>query len=239
MKVLICSLLVGHFFNNLLPSTIGGDAFRVYDIARYSKKNMQSVIAVVTERMMGTLALATIALLAVIFGFWVVKGVYAFNWLVSGFFLIILISFLIFTNQNFVDNVTQVFRKLKLNKISKKIREAYDVYNFMKSKRNALWVVFIISVILQINVVIHYYFISISLNLGISILYFFIIIPIVLIVLLLPISINGIGVREGSYVFLMALVGVPGQKAIAFSWLAFGLIVLIGVVGGVVFALRR
>lgn len=239
MKVLISSLLVGHFFNNFLPSTIGGDTFRAYDVAKYSNKNMQSVITVVAERMMGILALATLALLAVIFGFWFIKGVDAFFWLVSGFFSVIMIGFITTTNQYFVDKVVKLFGKLRLNKISQKVKEAYDVYKYMKSKRNILWIVFIISVILQINVVIHYYLISISLNLGVPILYFFIIIPIVLCVLLLPISINGIGLRENTYVFLMGLVGVSGQKAVAFSWLAFGLIVLMGIIGGIVFIIRR
>jgi hypothetical protein len=86
--------------------------------------------------------------------------------------------------------------------------------------------------------VLHYYLISLSLDLNISLVYFFIIIPIALVVLLFPFSINGIGLRENIYVILLSRIGVQASDAVALSWLAFGMLILQGAVGGIVFGLR-
>lgn len=55
----------------------------------------------------------------------------------------------------------------------------------------------------------------------------------------LPISLNGIGLREGGYLFLLPFIGVSSEKAVAFGLLWFLIVALDGLVGGLVFILRR
>jgi len=55
----------------------------------------------------------------------------------------------------------------------------------------------------------------------------------------LPISLNGIGLREGGYLFLLRQIGVSPEKAIAFGILWFAIIVLDSLVGGVVFIAKK
>jgi hypothetical protein len=95
-----------------------------------------------------------------------------------------------------------------------------------------------VSILLQINVILFYYFIGVSLDLGVSLLYFSIIVPVALVVLLVPFSINGIGIREGIFVYLLTELGVPTKDAIALSWISFGLMLTQGLIGGVIFAFR-
>ena len=64
------------------------------------------------------------------------------------------------------------------------------------------------------------------------------IVPVALVVLLVPFSINGIGIREGIFVYLLTGLGVQSKDAIALSWISFGLMLTQGIIGGIIFALR-
>lgn len=57
--------------------------------------------------------------------------------------------------------------------------------------------------------------------------------------MMLPVSANAIGLREGAFVFFFSSYGVSTERAGAFAWLAYGTVLLLGLVGGVVYALRR
>lgn len=52
------------------------------------------------------------------------------------------------------------------------------------------------------------------------------------IILFIPISISGLGVREGSFVGLLSLFGIPSEKAIALSFSVFSLQIILGILGG-------
>ena len=67
----------------------------------------------------------------------------------------------------------------------------------------------------------------------------FIIIPLATILMLAPVSINGIGVRETIFVFMFGIYGVAAESSVAFAWISLAMILLQGVVGGIVFLLRR
>jgi glycosyltransferase 2 family protein len=237
--VLFASLLVGYFFNNFLPSTIGGDAMRAFDVARYSRRGMASVVTVITERVMGILALAAIAMLAALAGYHLIRPLGFIFYVVTAFFLVSLGGFYFITHRRIVEQVVRLLIMLKLAKVGKKIEEAYAAFCTVRNQPGVLRKTFLISVVLQLNVLIYYYVISLSLNLGVPVFYFFCIIPVILVVLQLPISINGIGVRESLYVYFLGLVAVAGPQAIAFSWIDFAMTVIMGLLGGIVFAFRR
>ena len=55
----------------------------------------------------------------------------------------------------------------------------------------------------------------------------------VLIIQLIPVSIAGLGIREGALVFILPIYGISPPDAMAFSLLFFGLIIVIGLVGGI------
>ena len=63
---LVQSFLVAIFFNNLLPSTIGGDVVRIYDSWRLGNSRSGAASVVIVDRLMGLLALASYALITVI-----------------------------------------------------------------------------------------------------------------------------------------------------------------------------
>lgn len=238
LKTLISSLLVGRFFNNFLPSTIGGDIVRVYDTSKYSKNTAVSMTAILIERLTGFLALLLIAAFALVFGFHTIGDTFLL-WVLIGFFSLILLLFLGLFNATLSRQIRRIFNFRGLSKIKGKIDKVYQALNLYKSKRKDLLITFLLGLALQVAAVAHYYLIGLALDLNVSILYFFIIIPLVLLILLLPVSINGIGVRENAYVLFFGKIGVEGSISIALSWLAFGMILIIGIIGGVIYAARK
>jgi hypothetical protein len=57
---------------------------------------------------------------------------------------------------------------------------------------------------------------------------------------MIPLSINGIGMRESFYVFCLSKIyGAPIAASLAFSWIAYGMVLLLGVLGGVIYAFRK
>ena len=94
-------------------------------------------------------------------------------------------------------------------------------------------------IVLQFNVIVHFILLTHALNIDIPVLGMFIIIPIALILMLIPVSINDIGLRETVFVFLFGIYGVAVESAVAFAWVSLAMILFQGVIGGIVFLFRR
>ena len=97
----------------------------------------------------------------------------------------------------------------------------------------------LLSFLLQLNVVIHFIFLTKALDIDVPIEAMFFIIPVAIFIMMLPVSINGIGLRETVFVFLFSLFGVPDVEALALAWLAYSFSLAQGILGGMVFAVRR
>lgn len=238
LLTLMASLYVGQFFNSFLPSTIGGDAIRAYDTANYSDETAKALTAVFLDRLIGMSALAFLGVLALIAGMLLQESVTQFLWLVLLAFAACVIALVVIFNSTLADRFDALLRRLGMAKIARKVDMAYTAVLSLKSQKGVLLNAFFLSILLQINVVLYYYFVGLSLDIGIPLIFFFIVIPIILVILLVPFSINGIGLREGAYVFFLGSLGAATEDAVALSWLAFGLILSQGLVGGVIFALR-
>jgi hypothetical protein len=65
--------------------------------------------------------------------------------------------------------------------------------------------------------------------------YYFIFVPLIMLLIMLPVSFNGFGVREGSFVVFFARVGVPSSQAFIISFVVSVLTTLMTAVGGVVY----
>jgi uncharacterized protein (TIRG00374 family) len=238
LRFLIASVFVGQFFNSFLPTTVGGDAMRAYDTAAQSRESTKSVISVFADRLIGVFALVLLALLALMIGYLSGQDVSFYLVPVLLVFLLCSLTMLLIFNAKLVGIFGRLLQSLRLSKVAATLDEANQSFQILKGEPLILLIAFLVSLLLQVNVILFYYFIGISLNLGVSFLYFSMIVPIALVVLLVPFSINGIGIREGIFVYLLTELGVATKDAIALSWISFGLMLTQGLIGGIIFALR-
>jgi uncharacterized membrane protein YbhN (UPF0104 family) len=55
----------------------------------------------------------------------------------------------------------------------------------------------------------------------------------------IPITLNGLGLREGGYIFLLAVIGIGTEQGIAFGILLFLIVALDSLLGGLLFLFQR
>ncbi len=234
------SYLVGLFFSNLLPSTIGGDTVRIYDSWRIGRSKGKAVAVIFVDRLLGFFALILFALGALTVSRNLTRGLpFLYFWLIPGGGTMAFFIWLIFApNQKIPAFLTRLKLPFfgKIQSILKKILNAFKVF---QGNRNAPLQALGLSILLQTNVVIHYYIISKALDLQVPIYDFFLIIPLTLFIMMIPISINAIGLRENAFAFFLASFSVSKVDAVALAWIAYSFVIVQGILGGIVYALRR
>ena len=233
------SYLVGNFFNLFLPTRFGGDIVRIWDGSRHSKSVLKSTAIIFMERLSGIIVLLFFALGVSLFRLdlaqqlpviWISLGV--------GFFgLLAILCFFQPFSKILIEKIPQsgVFGKTRL-----KIIEFRKIVFVYKEKKEAFLKALFWAFLLQINVILHYYFVGKALHIDIPLIDYFIFIPIVLIILTIPITINGLGLREALYITIFASYGILNSSAFSFSLIAdIVFAVIIGVLGGILYAFRK
>jgi glycosyltransferase 2 family protein len=238
LAFLIQSCLVGIFFNNFLPSTVGGDAMRAYDSWRLGRSKTAAVVVVILDRCLGIIVLLLFAVGALLLSEELRSRVPS-GWVAIGTGGVMFVGGVIFCPRKpilaVLARLSDASRLFLRSDLSTVVTGLLD----FRSRRKALAKAGLWSVILQANVVVHYYLIAEALGFGIPLFNFFLVVPLAIVVVMLPVSINGIGIRESVFAVLFSAFGIESTKAIALAWLAYGAGMLQGLVGGVVYALRR
>jgi glycosyltransferase 2 family protein len=237
-RFLLQSYFVAAFFNNFLPSTVGGDASRAYDCYRASGGSGQAASSVVVDRLLGLLVLVLFALIALPLATRLTEHLpelrLELGLGVLGLFGVIL--------GIFFGNAGSRWHRLFARLPSPVVRTLALVWRAFASYRGqwrTLLKAFALSVLLQANVVLYFVLIASALHLEVPPESFFLIVPLATFVTMLPVSINGIGLRENALGAMLAWYGVAAAHAVALAWLVYLSSLLFGMVGGVVYALRR
>ncbi len=234
------SLNIAVLFNSLLPSTIGGDAYRMYDVWRLGGTKTKAIAVILIDRFLGMFALVTYGVIAALL---VPEVRHAIPGLVL-YLVAVLVAMLACIWMVFGSGkgLLDWFMALELRVLSipqKVIGKIIDALLFYQGRMDVLIRALLISFCVQFNVMIHFVVISYALRIDVPPTAMFIIIPLATLVMLLPISINGVGVREAVMVFFFSLYGISSESAIAFAWVWLGMLLAQGMVGGVIFMLKR
>ena len=160
-------------------------------------------------------------------------------WILSGAAGMIVVIWAIFMSSHqmsaFMENIRSPFSQRLQNVLNKSVNGLLA----FRGKKKALVKALGLSVVLQTNVVVQYYLIAKALAFPISLHAFFLIIPLAVFIMMIPVSINAIGIRENVLAFFFAMFGVSRPEAIAFAWLLYGIGVFWGIFGGIAYALRK
>lgn len=235
---LVKSYLVGTFFNNFLPTRIGGDVVRIWDGSRYSQTLVRSSAIILVERWTGMSVLLLFAVLASLIRMDMAQKI-PIIWvsllLGSAGILLSLTILFPFTGKW----LQKIPEKGVLARLKEKIFNFRETIFIYKNKPIFFSKALFWAFLLQVNVILHYFLIGKALGLTIHLLDYFIFIPIVYLILIIPVTINGLGLREGSYIEIFRFYGILPKTAFSFSLidLAFGLI--IGIAGGIIYTTRK
>ena len=237
LSSLLSSYLIGTFFNLFLPSSIGGDSYRVVDASRHggAAKSFASVFA---DRLTGFLALAIWGLLFSAIG-WSRLPDKRILWLPVLVFGLMAGLVFALVQRTWLAAVLRAFRIDRLKKIDAFLHRFLDSMAGYHANRALLAKVFSISLFFQMMAIVIIFCISQALGWQVPFIYFSIFVPLITLGEALPISIFGIGVRDSLYVFFFAQGGATREQALSMA-LVYVLITLVySLLGGVLFLLRR
>jgi len=212
------------FANNFLPSSIGGDAMRIYDVAKASGKPQEAAASVIAERLLASLALALTAAAAwaLVSG---IGGGSLTSWLVGGILVFCLAATVVLFCFNFREDG--------------KVGRWLCRLGSYKKHPGLLLKVLLLSFLFQFIMVLANVLIFQALGVNIPLLKHFLFIPVIMAVSMVPLSINGLGIREGMFVMLYGAAGVDAATSLAGALLFFTMITVTRLAGGVSFALRK
>ena len=221
-------IFIGQFFNQILPSSVGGDSIRIWLTHKNKKNNSlsKSTSSILCDRASGLLISCFLPFFSIIFFY---KSVghglnYFFNTaLFFSSIVIVTYLFLFF----YTSRVSKFFKKISfLNLIFKDLR---FVLFFSKDKI----LIFILSVIMQLLGCFTYVLIARSINVTLSIYDAFIVIPLISIISTIPLSLAGWGVREGAAIFIMKYCAISNGDALTIS-IIFGILQIFSSIPGLI-----
>ncbi|MCK5283461.1 MAG: flippase-like domain-containing protein [Nanoarchaeota archaeon] len=237
-RFLIYLNIISSFFNHFLPTSMGGDIVKAYKLSKYSKKNVKSITTVIVNRMSGFFALITLSVLGVILGFELIKETKIAIIVFTLLFISIACILFIF-NRRLVNKFG--FIKRIISSFDKKgiVKQFYESFYIYKSNKKKALFIYAIALLSQTIVMFYYLFIISSLSLNVPFLYLMIVVPIISILEMLPISLNGLGVREGAALFFFTKIGIDPASAVLIGIIIYMLRVFVGIIGGLVYAFSK
>lgn len=213
--------LIGHFISLFLPSSIGGDIYRIAAIRRKIIDFSTGAATVIFDRVSGLYALLVLAASG---SFALVIDELTYSLIALVFIAPVLV--LALTDSRVTDSFSQGrYRAWKsLGRIISSQRK------FILSRK--VIAIVAISILFQsIAIFINYLYCQ-ALSIDISLAHLWAIIPLIYLTDMIPFSINGIGIRDSAFVFFFALLGYPAAEALALSITLISMRYLVGLTGG-------
>jgi len=233
---LIKYYLIGMFFNLFAPGTVGGDVSRIYYVVRDEHAHasgravttMHAAMSVLMDRAIGMIVLVWLGAVGLMLfpKYAVPPTVRSVTFsLALGFVAAVLVA--------------PLLRRIlpeEGHPIVVKLRLALRSY---RTHWRALGAALVLSLVLHLIQSWLHVIMGRALGLDVPFSFCIIVYPLVGTFAAIPISLNGLGLREGGYIYLLAVIGIGTEKSIAFSLLLFLIVALDSLVGGLLFLLQR
>jgi hypothetical protein len=203
MRKLFSFYLIGSFFNTVLPGLVGGDAVKAFYLYRATGRGSLTLASIFMDRYIGFVMLIIICTVVFPFGYSYFHNspvFWMFPFIVLAF---IVTSFLIFG--------------LRFGKRIQMLSEFYDYFHSYRNQKNIILKALIISAVVQLSGFCAVFILALGLGVNIPFLACLIFVPLIIIFAAVPISISGIGIREGAFVLLFGLIGIRQDVATALS----------------------
>lgn len=223
---------IGYFFNNFLPTSIGGDVVKAHYLSKNSRDTTGSYTSVFVDRAVGLVTMVFMAFAVLILaGVNIVDRNLAIT--ICAITALSIVGIIFFANRKFAKKFFALIVLVK--PIETQLRNLYESTDKYRRRSGLMAAAFCISVISQLSYFTCYGILALSIGSRIPIIDLLLKMPIVGMMSLLP-SINGLGIREGSMIVLFGpLIGK--ENALAISILMIMLLLITSVIGGIIYAL--
>ena len=222
---------IGYFFNNFLPSAIGGDVVKAFYLSKKSSGKVEAYASTFLDRAVGLITMIFMAFFAI---FFVGSSVIDRNikHLIYGISLAAFAALFFMMNKAFARKFQGALRLVK--PIREPLQKAYNILNRYTSHKSLVVQSLVISVASQSMFFLSLGMLAVSAGYTIPLIQIFLRMPIIGTISLLP-SINGLGVRESAtVVFFGPIIGDANAFAVSVLWLL--MLMITSVLGGMIYA---
>ncbi|MBK19172.1 MAG: hypothetical protein CMM52_10110 [Rhodospirillaceae bacterium] len=210
------------FFNQVLPSNLGGDAVRIWMFYRRDGLFKRAFGSVLLDRVTALVGLAILVLITFPLAIQLIADSVILT--ILGILVVtVFVGMLAFLWLDRIIGICARFLPSKLFELLAGLAE--DSRVVLAPRRSGIQVLGI-SVVNHLVIVLVMYALAQSLSIGVQLVDLVVLIPPVVLAALLPISFAGWGVREGAMIGMLGTIGVTPENALALS-VAFGFLTLI------------
>lgn len=238
LRVLADSFLVGSFFNAFLPTTVGGDVIRGYDLIKITGEWRGSLASILVDRLLGLVGFLIFALAA-----WAALPAAREDPMIrtgfAGFCLLVGVTFAVLGSRRVLGTLLRPFGKIGLGQLQSHAKQFQDALRGYIQRPSRLLKGLAVTAAVQILAIGIYAATAKALHLPIPLIYLALVVPIIITLSQVPISLNGWGIREWATVLFLGRVGIPGHEALSLSLICALIPLLSGGVGAVLFLGRR
>lgn len=220
------------FFNNFLPTSIGGDGYRIYKTIGDSRSTSSSVIAVAMERLTGIIALLAIGFFCSLIVY-LSRGDQLSGTLVTlgtAGIAITLVSAFFFVFLQGYQRLKRWQNKPRLLRIL--LEKGKDYLRQPAASAYVMLISFYFHVHISMTL---YLLLRYGAGVDISFPELFVVLTLVTLIGVLPISINGLGVVDGAFVVLLSIYGVDKDLALSVMLITRAMVILISIIGAVLY----
>jgi glycosyltransferase 2 family protein len=234
MRIFFVSTFVGTF----LPASVGGDAVRAYSLARLGVRAEDAVASVFMDRILGVASIITVAAIGLTLARDLAGNGAILVALTAAGAMCVATVLLIFSRRS-AALATRVVELLPLRTVRHAGRRVIESIRMYVAYPGSLFNVLVCSIAVQGLRIVQAYYLGRGLGLDAPLQTYVAFVPIILLVMLLPVTFNGIGTSQAAFVWFFGRVGVAAPAAFALSVLFVALGIIGNLPGGFLFAFGR
>jgi uncharacterized membrane protein YbhN (UPF0104 family) len=222
---------VSYAWGQILPTSVGGDASRIFETTRRHPGQITPVTgSVLVERAVG----GAVTLLLAGVGFLLAIGRYpigAYLWPEGIFIVLTIAAGIVFFSRSVRRRLAFLLPFARRLRLETPARAVYDGVHGYRDHPGTLLVVAAVTVLLQLTRVVGIYASGRAVGIHLPLLPYVVLGPLLFLVMLVPFTVNGIGVREAFFVSFLGNLGVDPDAAFACGFLFFVMTVLLALPG--------
>jgi uncharacterized protein (TIRG00374 family) len=226
--------LVAKFFNYFLPSTVGGDVMRGYELGNYTNNPAAAMASVFMERFTGLIVLVVVAVVSFISQFNIINDfrlTLAMAFAVVGLFGIL---WLLLDPRPI--RIAEKYATFSFaRKLMPKVKKFHSSLTAYRTQRRALALSIVWSFVFMFLAILNVYVSARAFHEPIPFSGVVVIVPIILVVSMVPLTFNGIGIQEWAYVLLFQLIGLPASVGLSTILLIRFKDISMALIGGLLF----
>jgi uncharacterized protein (TIRG00374 family) len=234
--------LIGTFFSNFVPGgSISVDVVRLVYVDKQIRDKAYVLTTLLYDRFVGLFVLLLMGLGAAL-----ASRSYLPPGALTHLIEVILVSTVLISafllSQALADRLSRLVvylgGKIGADRIAGAVARGLDAMSEVRAHKSIIVWTLVISALSRLAWTLGFYVTALAMDLPISLALIFAFISIVDLIRQLPVTPNGLGLREGALVLLLGELGISRERALMFSFLAFAPLLLCAIAGGVIYVIR-